>query len=481
MKSSLTFFLVLLLHATAAVAIAGAISPPAGVASPSGLNRLFATSANLGIVEIDPASGAVLNSFAAPVNQGVSDGLAFDGTTLYYLSGSWASNTLYALDPDSGAVATSFALPASGFRNGLAALNGLVYILDWGILTQDITIFDPAAGAVAGTLDIDGVNPGAPLIGGGLAGIHGPDALLVTTNPTSGPYEILEIDAATGQITARFVHGLGAGAQGVAALDGQIYVGLNTGNTITVYDRDGAVQRTLTVPGAVGFQSLGGDDAMLPIDIAKSVMPEGTVNRGDLLTYTVQISTIAGSQLGIYDPLTGTTFVRFAPPLPAGIIHDNGAITGTLTVSPTSEVSLTFVVEVSAGASISVANAGCAYALPGAVDECRWSNQVSNEIREAPGTPALLLPPDVAITSTQAITFTWQPAGGWAADGYNLDLDGAVVTTTATAWPAVLAPGAHQWSVRAYNAAGYSPWAAARSMEVRRFTVYLPLVLRMQP
>jgi hypothetical protein len=32
--------------------------------------------------------------------------------------------------------------------------------------------------------------------------------------------------------------------------------------------------------------------------------------------------------------------------------------------------------------------------------------------------------------------------------------------------------------VRAYNASGYSSWATPRTVEVRRYFIYLPLVLR---
>jgi len=357
--------LVLLLQAVAAAVVVSALPFPAEVTVLARPDRLFATSANQGIVEIDPADGAVLNVFPAPENQGVSDGLAFDGTTLYYLSGSWDANTLYALDPDSGTVIDSYTLPPSGFRNGLAAMDGKVYILEHSVLAQDVRIFDPATGTTVGILDIDGTNPNAPLIGGGLAAIHAPDGLLVSTNEPSGPHEILEIDAGSGEITGRCEHGRGPGVLGVAVIRGEIYLGLNTDDTLTVYGRDGSLRRPVTAPGSVGFQSLGGDDARLPIDVDKQVSPPGTVNRGHLLTYTVHISTAPGSQLGLYDPLAGTVFVDFLPPVPAGIVHVDGVVTGTVTVTPSSQLTLTFVVEVSAGATVSVTNRACTYARPG--------------------------------------------------------------------------------------------------------------------
>lgn len=222
----------------------------------SKIYRLFATSTNLGIIEINSDTGSILNSFTAPLNQGVSDGLAFDGTNLYYLSGSWDPNTLYALNPTTGAIEGTYNLPSSSFRTALAHLNGLIYILDWSVLTQDITVFDPSSGTVINTLDINGVNPGAPLIYGGLAGITNPDALLVTTTFTN---EILELNPTTGLITNRFAHNRN-GTLGVATANGQIYLGANTSSIIQIYNRSGGLQGSITVPNSIGIQSLGGDN-----------------------------------------------------------------------------------------------------------------------------------------------------------------------------------------------------------------------------
>ncbi len=244
----------------AAALIVGGLSLPTFAARPAAGQRLFATSANLGIVEINPATGAILNHFAAPLNQGVSDGLAFDGAYLYYISGSWDPDTLYKLDPADGRVVKTYALPDSGFRNGLAYLNGLIYILDWSVLTQDITAFDPIAGKVVGKVDVDRANPGAPQIGGGLAGITNPDGLLVTTSDTK---ELLEVDPQSGKIVRQFSHGRG-GTLGVAVVDGRIYLGANTSADLQIFRRDGTPQGTITIPKSIGVQSLGGDDRSAP-------------------------------------------------------------------------------------------------------------------------------------------------------------------------------------------------------------------------
>ena len=242
----------------ATLAINNVSSSPQARSANMQAHRLFATSANLGIVEIDHSTGAVLRTFAAPVNAGVGDGLAFDGTYLYYLSGSWAPSTLYTLNPTTGSVVMTHTLPAGSFRNGLAYLNGLIYILDWGVLTQDIIVFDPRSGGVVNTLDINGANPGAPLISGGLAGITDPDALLVTTSQTN---EVLEINPTTGVIANRFTHGR-SGTLGAAVADGLIYLGANTSSVIQMFARNGDPRGSITVTGSIGIQSLGGDDTL---------------------------------------------------------------------------------------------------------------------------------------------------------------------------------------------------------------------------
>ncbi len=93
------------------------------------LPPLFAVeSGSSTIYQLDPFSGAILNSFPTPVpthvpETGGADGLAYDGTTLYFTSGlasetgaslTGATNrTVFYLDPSSGAVLDSFELPAS--------------------------------------------------------------------------------------------------------------------------------------------------------------------------------------------------------------------------------------------------------------------------------------------------------------------------------------------------------------------------------
>jgi hypothetical protein len=83
-----------------------------------------------------------------------------------------------------------------------------------------------------------------------------------------------------------------------------------------------------------------------------------------------------------------------------------------------------------------------------------------------PGIPLLIAPPNGTVTTTPAITLTWQAGAGATPTGYNVQLDGAIITTTETTSATVLSAGVHIWSVRAYNATGYSDWATPWTVEL---------------
>jgi hypothetical protein len=126
-----------------------------------------------------------------------------------------------------------------------------------------------------------------------------------------------------------------------------------------------------------------------------------------------------------------------------------------------------------------------------ATDQVGWRQatpagaQASTTIpTEALGIPALLSPANNTVTTTQALTFSWAAGTGATPDGYNLGVDGAVITTTAQSWATVLPLGIHTWTVRAYNGDGYSAWVSpAWTVEIvnSRHYIYLPLVVRSQP
>jgi hypothetical protein len=65
---------------------------------------------------------------------------------------------------------------------------------------------------------------------------------------------------------------------------------------------DGTVVQVAVLQDAYSLQGGG---------VTKTVTPTGQVRHGDELTYTLVISAAPGVQLGLYDPLTTTTFTRF--------------------------------------------------------------------------------------------------------------------------------------------------------------------------
>lgn len=220
--------------------------------------RLFATplDGTNQIVELDPDTGEELIRFFAPeAISGTSDGLSFDGTNLYYISGA-GSDMLYEIDLSSRRVTDQDPITAgSGNYDGLASLGGLVYILDRTAI--DIHVYDPATDTVINTLDINAINPTVSPLAGGLAAIANPDRLVVTE---AGGSRVHEIDPLTGIITATFVPGtLSAGRYfGAAVINNEIYLGSGMDPSYDVFTRQGLFVRNVTLPYAVS--SLGGDD-----------------------------------------------------------------------------------------------------------------------------------------------------------------------------------------------------------------------------
>ena len=223
--------------------------------------RLFAvpTDGTQDIVELDPVTGAEINRFTVPFeppNNG-PEGLAFDGSSLFFTSGDGSSNkNLWQLDPDTGTLLDVDPLDPTRAANGLAALGGKIYILDF--LNSDIVEFDPflgVDGTVTNVLDIDVLNPGVNLTGG-LTAITGPDALLAT----DASDRVYEIDPTTGLVTSSFGLGTAISDDGLAVVNGEIYVGSTDAiSQMDVFDRTGTFLRTVSLPNPVS--ALGGDDA----------------------------------------------------------------------------------------------------------------------------------------------------------------------------------------------------------------------------
>jgi hypothetical protein len=72
----------------------------------------------------------------------------------------------------------------------------------------------------------------------------------------------------------------------------------------------------------------------------------------------------------------------------------------------------------------------------------------------------------------------WQIGAGGTPAGYNVDVNGSIITTTSAVSAAVLSPGMYTWTARAFNGTGYSAWAAPWSFTILQPRLFLPLVTR---
>ncbi len=213
--------------------------------------RLFTVNINLSpdaIFELDPLTGAVMRGLPSPVPISAStQGLAFDGKTLYYISAN--NDLLFELNPETGAVLDSFQLPL-GTYVGAAVIDGRVYLFDDG--PNVIYIIDPMTNTIERTYDLDLVNPGKTFAGA--LGEFSESGWLII----GGSSEIYFLDPETGVIVDSFSDNILSGRTGLTGIGNEVYVGYSN-NTIRVFDSDGDLLRTI----ATTFQisSLGGDSS----------------------------------------------------------------------------------------------------------------------------------------------------------------------------------------------------------------------------
>lgn len=269
-------------------------------------SRLFGTT-NLGLIELNPQTGSVLNVLSAPdvvPEQAVWDSLAFDGESLWFIGSD--TNTLFQMNPDTGATQNTFSLPDDPFRQGMTFLNGLLYILETSVLDQNISVFNPQTGVIVNTIDFSGSNINAPLIGNnGFGALPDSNHLFFTTAFTD---EVLLVNPTTGIIEDQFSHNQ-IGVLGGAGLDGEIYLATNTGlsEQIYVYNQNGIEQRRLTVTDSIGIQSLAGYDIPInyvPEDFDKNGYVDG-LDLGILLGFWNRVASPDQGELNNIAPIDG--------------------------------------------------------------------------------------------------------------------------------------------------------------------------------
>ncbi|MAE65589.1 MAG: hypothetical protein CMJ18_15075 [Phycisphaeraceae bacterium] len=206
-------------------------------------NRMFVIpfDGSSDILEIDPLSGTELNRFVAPLPAAsASDGLAFDGTSLFFIRG-LVSSVLWELDPDTGAVIDQDDLGIVSI-DGIAAVGERIYLNDWG--AGKILEFDPVSDTITNTIFPDSQ------FQGGIGGAENPDRLLASFNFG----QILEFDLQAQQSTPLFFPPFN-NVRGVAELDGEIYVAGGFGD-LFVYSPQGGILRSHPLPtGGLGLAS----------------------------------------------------------------------------------------------------------------------------------------------------------------------------------------------------------------------------------
>jgi subtilisin family serine protease/subtilisin-like proprotein convertase family protein len=252
-------------------------------------NRLFGTTwPESDIREIDPVTGTVIRTLTSPGTSGGDAGLAFDGTHIWYINE--GSDSLFKIDAETNAVVDTYNVGTgtnSGFE-GLAYMNGLIYLLD-PFISNQIVVFDPVLRSTVRRifLTVD--------VSGGLAPNPARNSLYVTATFSDSIYEVSALD---GTIVRQFASGEYWDA-GLATVGDRLYVGTQSGaNTpIRIFTLDGVFTGVIPWNNFFGAYSLGGDGI------------QGLVNT----PYRYR-DVVAGLDGFIYSlDTTGTTLAKFDP------------------------------------------------------------------------------------------------------------------------------------------------------------------------
>ena len=210
--------------------------------------KLFAITTSDSIQELDPTSGATLRSIPKPeeVSPG-PDGLAYDGTSLYFIS-SFGSNTIYQLDPESGATLRTINPDVSCSIDALAHSGLFIYGVCYN--TSEIYRFDPATGASSVAYQ-----PGLSVFGGlTFSGARG--TLFVSSGNA-----VLEVDPETGLQVGSLNIGMQTYGLGFSNASGLLFAGTTDGTVLALDPTDGSLQYSFSV-GATPY-ALAADEALL--------------------------------------------------------------------------------------------------------------------------------------------------------------------------------------------------------------------------
>lgn len=298
-------------------------------------DRLFGSSwPESNIYELDPATGAVIRTYNTPGSGATQAGLAFDGKYIWYIEN--GSDSLYKIDADTGLVADTFFVATtqnSGFE-GLAWMNGLLYMLD-PFITDEIVVFDPVLRQTINRLQVgkvnSGFNGGFDLdLSGGLAPNPSRNSLFVSATFSD---EVYEVSASTGLILNRpdgspRVFGSGEYWEaGLATVGNKLYISPSTGGNadIRIHDFDGALLGSFPGPFFFGLFGLGGDG--IPGNVATPYRYRDASYGLDGMIYAIDNN---GLVLAKFDPVTlePQSFTTLARPVTAISVDRTGAIYG---------------------------------------------------------------------------------------------------------------------------------------------------------
>ena len=226
------------------------------------------------ISRIDPDSGSVLGSIPTPVDaSGTRDGLAYDGTRLFFTDGVTLGGmtTVWELDAGTGAITNSFAvasfsLDALGW--GETSFGATLFALDFAL--DQVALVDPANGSAFTSFSV-----AADLLGG------------MDFNPATGTLfasdaagMIHELHAETGAILSSYSQPAST-AFGIGFVGGRMFVA--DGESDTIYELDpanGSVQNSFPSPDAAPSALAG---SPMPPTAVPALGPLGLATLGALL------------------------------------------------------------------------------------------------------------------------------------------------------------------------------------------------------
>jgi hypothetical protein len=262
----------------------GVASPQFAEVSPSVLGyeaarsaeRLFALhvdGSNGRIYEIDPDTGAAINSFPTPTSIGTNgyQGLALGPSSLFFVNGSgYGPHTLYELDPATGAVIDSDLVGGTSDPaiSSLAYLNDRVYL--GRHKTTTLVAWDPVTDQVVASIQVPDT------LSGGLTGAR--DLGLLFGSTDAG--KVISISPADGTVINRFSTTTKLSG-GLAYVNGQLLgAALDSGNVYRINPSTGGSLGGFVSPGSGKLAGLAGDGATpAPADIRGSVWSDSNGNR----------------------------------------------------------------------------------------------------------------------------------------------------------------------------------------------------------